>query len=597
MNYFKLFSCLLFHQFACKESELTNISLSNIKTNKGVYETGETVSLATFSLKNKGEESLSILGISAKVIRFATPDRVEYNISLSKEITIDAGEDYDIPTRELFKIPSSLAKDSYGVYITINPVSGSKKVYYTTFFRVGDAKTQVNYQIEKEIYQSFPVFKLKNGLSAEYAVQKSAASFVSGIAHSWFTPLAPIASTPDFLERSLNKTVIFYDETIGASTPVKTVLIAPGSPGVPYLARAMNALVLPLHYLVGCSTVKEARTILKHANSQGHSVYGTLGYDYSISNNTGVAWIKMLALPRQYIDFIKRHQVKNVILLGHAGVNDGETIARKVHDSTTKIYDEGALHLMHFSGSASEGYLKQTIRDFEQTILDPKVRIADWEAGIISEQIDGIIKGLKTRTSVTSITTITANKGVSLWNLGTYVSLALIYKNKGVFSKGGDPVRGISLNPYLIAHPTAESWFGYVPFLYWQGTSPSYQYNSALNTTVRNAIQSYFPAISFDKLNFWVNSTANFGGVDQAKKMVDFLRGKGFKVIHNDYDAKEVFDISDGMNAPVEKRLKKIVDAVSSTAYKRWNESLQHLTPEDLKDIGQKFSDIVVRQR
>lgn len=569
----------------------TEIEIGYVQTNKGSYAFDEVVHLHAFAIKNTSETKVSISKVIARIKKVNEVNFLQ-EIVLSDPLEIEVGKEHQIGGSELMTIPASFDEAAYEIIIKIVFSDTSSREFYKSFFRLVSDETNTTYHIARDDYQTLPIFKLKNGLSAEYAVQKSAAAFVSGISHSWETPLQPILSTPDFLERSINKTVDFYSELIGNSTEVETVIIAPGIPGIPYLAKSMNALVLPLHYLVGAGTVKEARGILDHANANGYSAYGTLGYDYSISTTTGVAWIKLLDLPKQYKQFILDHQVKNVVLCGHTGINDGETVARKVSDELQK-YEKGSLYLMHFSGSASEGYLKQVIRDFNSTPLEPKEKIADWEAGITTEQLDAFSNSLLNETNV-SVTSVTANDGVHLWNMGTYSSLALIHKNKAIFEDDGPAVRGVSLNPYLIAHPSYESWIRFVPFLYWQGFSAEYQYNNSLNTKIKSAINAYFPEIVFENLDFWVNSTNNFGGFNHGVEMVNFLKSKGLSVRNNDLSANEVWNISDGMNAPVEIRSENLLNDVSPLGYLNWNARLNYLKPEDLKDISNRFPEIKV---
>ena len=569
------------------------LSFSYVHTDKGLYSTNEKVSLSAFLLKNKGSVEMSISKVT-----IATASLSDLKNQLSEKVLVNdkliaPGKTIEIGVNDIVSDNTSVALGVYGVFANITFSDGSKKKEYLTFFRIGDDKTQTNYQIEQQEYQGLPIFTLKNGLSAEYAVQKSAANFVSGISHSWYMPLVPIASTPDFLERSLDYTVDFYNSTIGETTPIETVIIGTGIPGVPYVAMAMNALVFPLHFLVGSGTVKEAQTILEHANENGYTSYGTLGYDYSISTDVGVAWIKLLDLPLQYKKFIIDHQVKNVVLYGQSGINDGETLSRKVSDKRVK-YEARSLYLMNFSGNASEGYLKQVIGDFNETDLDEKSKIADWEAGIISEQIQSFSTAIKTSTSVVnSIISVTAEDGVHLWNMGTYVSLAFLKKNKD-FSGNGLPIEGISLNPYLIAHPAFESYIRYIPFLYWQGFSPEFQYNNWLGTKIKAAIHSYFPDIVFEDLKFWVNSTKNFGGLKQGNSMADLLLGKGLLVQKNNFNKDEVWNLDDGINSPSEVRSSQLLRSISAEAYKNWNEQLQYLNPQDLIDISKIFPEIKI---
>ncbi len=559
----------------------TNIEIGYLETEKGDYNVGEQINLNTFKITNVSTTAVSISSVIVRIKDFST-NAILHDFETVSDLKIEIGKEQDINSNTVFTIPGNFQKKSYGVYIRVIFSNGTARELYKTFFRVVDAQTLTTYRIDKEDYNGLPVFKLRGGLSAEYAVQKSAATFVSGISHTWTTPIETIASTPDFLERSINNTISFYNDAIGSTTPIETVILATGIPGVQYLARNMKAVVLPLHYLVASGTVKEAQTILEQANNSGYSTYGTIGHDFSITNTQSVGWIKLLDVPEQYKKFINNHQVQNVILLGHTGTNDGETSAQKVTDARNE-YEAGSLYLMRFAGDASDGYLKQILSDYNTTRLSAVTKIADWEAGIIPEQIDNFTNTLKTETSV-SITSITADDGVHLWNIGTYTSLSLMQKNKSIFEVDGPVLRGVSTNQYLLGNPSYESYIRYVPFLYFAGISAEFQYDNWLNTKIKSAINSYFPDIVFEDLTFWTNDAA----------MDVLLKSKGLTVRSSNYQEGQLWDISNGLNSLTEVRAVDILHNRTSSEYKNWNQSLQYLNINDLKDISSKFPEIKV---
>ncbi|MCF7567979.1 hypothetical protein L3X37_06310 [Sabulilitoribacter arenilitoris] len=561
----------------------TDTEVSFLQTTKGTYISGEQVDLSAFSIKNTSSTLVKIAEVSVRIRNFNDNKIINESIVSSEEIEIPINESYQMAGKMVFTIPQSLEKKSYAIHIKLKFEDGTLKESYKTFFRVIDVNTLTTYKIDKEDYQGLPVFKLRGGLSAEYAIQKSAATFVSGISHSWTSPIEIVESTPDFLEHSINKTINFYDETIGTTTPVETVIISTGIPGVQYLARNMKGIVLPLHFLVASGTVKEAQTILEQANNSGYSVYGTIGHDFSITNTQSVGWIKLLDLPNQYKKFINDHQVKNVILLGHTGTNDGETEAQKVADTRNK-YEQGSLYLMRFQGDTSDGYLKQILSDYNTTRLSSITKVADWEAGIISEQIDNFSTMLKAETRV-SVTSVTANDGVHLWNLGTYTSLALAKKNQSIFEVGGPAIRGISTNQYLLGNPGYENYIRYVPFLYFAAFSTEFQYNNWLSTKIKSAVNSYFPDIVFEDLTFWTNRA----------DMDVLLRSKGLTVRSSNYQEGQVWNLSNGINSLTEVRAEDILTTTTPLAYKNWSESLQYLDLDDIEDISNRFPEIKVK--
>lgn len=561
----------------------TSFEIGFIKTDKGIYDKGEEVWLQDFFIRNTSTTSDTDISSVFVLIKDFESNEILHEFEQETNVKIEKGKEYTFKSIPIFSIPANFKSQSYAISIRITFSSGKKRELYKTFFRVKDSKSLLTYKIEEENYSGLPVFKLRGGLSAEYAVQKSISSLVSGISHSWYTPIATVDSSPDFLELSIKNTISTYNEAIGPTAPIETVIISTGIPGVQYLARNMKAAVLPLHFLVSSNTIKETQTILEQANNSGYSAYGTLGHDFSITNAKAVGWIKLLDLPKEYKDFISQHQVKNVIVLGHTGSDDGETAARKVIDTRNK-YQEGVLYLMRFSGDASDGYLKQILDDYDPYLLSPVTKIADWEAGIIDDQINNFSASINNGTTAKT-TTITAIDGVHLWNLGTFSSLALIKKNKSTFELGGPAVRGVSLNPYLKGHPSYESWIRYVPFLYFGAFSDEFQYDNWLNTKIRDAIKYYFPNIVFENLTFWVN---------HRESMASLLESKGLTVRRNDYSIHEMWDLSDGVNSLSEIRAADIVSKTTSTNYKNWNDNLKYLDINDLKNISIQFPEIVI---
>ena len=100
----------------------------------------------------------------------------------------------------------------------------------------------------------------------------------------------PVAPTPEFLQRSVRKTVELYNSEIGAATKIKRVVVGTGIASVSYFATMMGAAYLPIHYLVSANSASEVQAILDYSNQNGYASYATLGYDGSMPG-VGVAWI------------------------------------------------------------------------------------------------------------------------------------------------------------------------------------------------------------------------------------------------------------------------------------------------------------------
>ena len=574
------------------------IQVTRTFTNKTLYAPSEGIELGSFTIKNNSGRNITIDSIILR-IGVAHTNGV-YVVSQNIEPSAYALETNDqvvIPERKIISPKHGLASNSYLVHADLVlkvPEDGRSfkqvQTAYLTFFRIAENADDLTYTIASSEHESLPVFTLHGGLSAEYTAQKAAASLAGGISHSWNIPKpgmgpAPIKSTPDFLQRSLQNTVDFYDNTFGSNQVFETVIISTGIPSGAYLARAVNAPVLPIHFLVGAHTMKEVQTMLDYSETQGTKAYATIGHDYSLSNNMAVAWIKLLTLPAQYQQFLIDHQVQNVIFHGALGLG-GESAAKKLADEN-EHYGAGSIYIMHFAGSDSETYLKQTIRDFDRNKLGARINIADWEAGVIDPQVDEMSASIKEQTSVETVELVTTHDAIELWNMGTYMMLHLLKKNNL-------HLKGVSLNPYLIGHPVFETYEGYVPFLYWQGFDPQFHIDNRFNTVIQNAVKHYYPDTTFHELSCWINSTQNFGGTAQGINMSNTLKQNGYEnIIDNNYVTGEEWLPSDGMESSVEVRTERLLQA-GVEEVQQWNEGLRFLTIDDLRDIANTWPDILV---
>lgn len=577
----------------------------NCKTQKGSYFIGDKVNLS-FTISNSSSSSIKIKSIKAKIQNLNHPNGFINEISLEHNLIITGKNKYQLSNSEIWTVPANVAKDPYGVFIEYVLDNGHTEMTYQTFFHVVDTNMITTFQIQRFSYHGLPVFSLDGGMSAEYAVEKSGANLASGISDSWKVNAHAsgpnhVYATPEFLQNSVRQTVNFYNSILGSSTSVESVIISTGIPSVPYLSSAMKAPVLPLHFLVSANTVKEVQSVLNYSNAKGYSSYATLGYDASVPY--AVAWVKLLDIPKEYIDFLIQHKVKNVILLGATAATGGEATAKKViSDTRTDLnkYSVGSLYILYPQGGidADSIAIMEKIKDFNEIKTQVNfTRVADWESGIIPEQVKNFSEKIKRKTAIKNIQFITALDDGELYNLATYVSLAFIYKNKNAFTtNGSSPINGVALNPYLLSDPLYENRFKYIPLVYWQG-NPLHSIIDNLDKVVKPAISSYFPESMYADLNFWINSSVNFGGPEKAMAIKNALLANGFKNIkENDYSFDEVWDPKDGMDAPCEVRAKELIDFSSAQALKNWNTNLLPLSPDDLVDLSHRFSKILIKR-
>jgi hypothetical protein len=582
------------------------IIISKCYTQKGYYLINEIVNIS-FDVTNTTSSSITLTEIRVYLKDISNLGATfTLTVTIANNVTIAAGGKYSVVNAAIWTVPSYALQDAYGAYIGATFQNGSTFTNsYLTFFRVMDQTKLNTYKITNSTYNGLSIQALDGGLSAEYAVGKAAEVLSDGVAHSWFTSASgsgpnSVYSTSNFLDLAVNTTVNYYNQTFGATTAFNTVVISTGVASIPYLSRVMKAPVLPLHFLVSANTVKEIIAILSfNSELKNYSSYCTLGYDGSIT--MAVAWIKLLAIPQQYIDFLTQHQVQNIVFAGTYGANGGgENTAKKIvyNNNPNTGYNNGDLFLMFPGGGTSSDltnlYNKIVdLHDYDNQIETNYRQISDWESGLVDEQINSFVSSIKSKTSVINIRRISAPDSLTMYNLATYLTLTFMKKNQTIFTASGPAVLGVVMNPYLLAHPTYETKIQYIPMLFWQGNSGSSGVTRLVNQIQQN-ISTYFPTVNFTGLNFWINTSQNFGGY-QAASIQSALQAQGLtNITMNDNTKDEVWNSADGMNAICEKVATAITKYSSPSAYKTWDNSLTILNAADLDALATRHTDITV---
>jgi hypothetical protein len=482
----------------------------------------------------------------------------------------------------IWTVPQGTDSDAFGVYLSYSTDSGEVGPLYASFFRVVSASTLTTYQISTSVYQQLPVFRLDGGMSAEYLVEKSLEDLQAADAQSWNVSQPgggpnPVYATPEFLQLAVQQTVNIYDQQFGDASAINTVILSTGIPSMPYLAAAMKAPILPLHFLAAVNTEKEVQTIMDYSTQHGLSCYATLGYDLSVT--PAVAWINLLDLPDAYRQFLIRHHVQRVILAGQSPSPGGETEARQVLNGCNGLYQEGSIYLLYPGNTSDDGStLAARIVDLNQINLSPNLmQITDWESGITPGQISNFGKSVHASTGL-DFWVLTSTDLLSLYDLATYCYI-------GLFQRNNWSVNGIAMNPYLLGHPGYEAWKGFIPLVYWQGNSTNSTL-ARLTGTAEQGIVHAFPGVSLQHLVVWVNSARNFGGADSAASLVAGLESRGLALIRvNDYELDEIWEPSPEMNSICETVAVDLTAGSALTTYRNWYSSWQPLDIQGLTAV------------
>jgi len=582
----------------------TGIGMGELSLDRETYQRGEQV-LLSYKIRNRSTQAQALENVTVLIKKLWEPSSVPLiETEISEIISVKPSESWEYESQAIWSIPVDASSGAYGVFVSYVKKGIPKRTEYQTFFRVLDEGMLTCFEVLQQRWQDeFPIFLLNGGMSAEFSVQKAAETLGAGVSHTWFVSSygsgpQPVYATPSFLDESVNYTVEFYDRVLGKDTPFETVIVAPGVSSLPYLSNSMRAPVLPLQFLVSVDSMKEVESVLDGAEEDGYSAFTTVGHDGSVLN--GVAWIKLLDLPKPYRDFIGSHKVKNIVLMGCTGTIGGETKARRVVTSAKQIeYQPGSIYVMYPGTSPDdEATLQEKIKDLKEVSLEREfIQVADWESGITEEQITPCLRSARKLDSVQDLLVVTADDTINLYNLGTYVTAAFIHKNREVIEETGEPIAGIVLNPYLISNPIHEARLNYIPLIYWQGV-PAQWTVDRVTSVAHRAIKAFFPDADFSQLKIHLNSSNNCGGKFFSTPLKETLITEGFADIReNDYSLDEVWNPADGMDAPCERLASELSATLSGPALASWSKRLRALTPEDLLELSKKFPEFTVNRR
>jgi hypothetical protein len=555
-------------------------------TDQSGYRPGETVSVS-FRLLNPAAEPLQIKEAVLEIRDLS--DRtfpVVFRKTVASGLTLPAKNGQTFKLEGGYRIPAGTPPaKAYGITVDCRLDKQADRRLAVSFFRVVDDTTLVTYDIRRSQYQGLEIFELTGGMSAEYAVQKSLATLGCGISHGWHGRQGgpePVLSTPDFLQRSLRRTVGLYNGLIGEKTKVKTVIIGPGVPSVPYLATTMSAVYLPIHFLVSANSEFEIQSIVDQANGAGYSAYAVFGYDGSMPG-VGVAWIKLLDLPAEYKKFIEDHQVEDVILYGVGEKVIGETCAQRVlAGKAAKAGDPGTVDILftHYGSARDKKALADRIYDFDSLKLAEPRQIADWESGISSRQIAGFAASIKAATKARPCSITAEGDMIHLYDIAAGLAVKYIRKNEAALKP--PYVKGVVFNEYLVSHPQYEIQAGLVPLLYWQFVPAKATVNRCFGP-LKQAVARDYPEVAarWQFQTCFMNS--NYGREELKKELI--AKGIDPAGIAIREPGGDVWNPGNGMNAPCEKFAEAIVNGPGAATYRANMGALTPLTISEVQAI------------
>lgn len=601
--------------FACKNEEIFDAGFKSvtpkveeISLNTNSLRTGETLNVG-FKLKNETKYPISIKSITAIVENLYENNKELGNKVIASNIIIEPGEiSESISAEEIFEAtgditPSSFCKLSFKLDLE----DGVTSKIDGTYFRVIGEESLIVYDIMKEDYNGIPIYKQKGDMSAAFAVTKSLTALHNGMSGTMLSQpeggTYPVYATPEFLIKSVQKTVDLYNQEIGENTEIENVVIGTGLSSVGHLVSAMKAAFLPIHFLVSANCTKEIKDIMAYSTEKGYPCYATFGYDGSMPR-VGVAWIKLLSLPEEYKKFIIDHKVKNVIIYGDAETTGGETFARKVlnHNETSDGYKDNDLYILYtqYGSDADISAIKQRIYDYDDLILGEGHNIADWEAGVIDIQRTNFAKAINETTSAKVVSIMSpSGKNLSMYNIAPFSTMKFMEKNNIKPS-------GFIFNEYLTCHPQYEIYKGWIPLLYWQ-FNPAIDIVNRLYSDLSNGMNRYFQRGYTDENSFYnINSeytyylSSNF----RRYELKDVLINKGVNesniIIRQSEDKWNPSDDNEDEEylGQINKKIGAVeeftYDIVNNIGFENYKNSVNKLSPlniEDLHEMAQTMND------
>jgi hypothetical protein len=536
------------------------------------------------TLTNTGKTTVRLSRVTAATAGLTDPLASQGSIVLANTISLRP-EESRLITGAVQAITTATVSGAYAVYVGY--MADIPRMAIASFFRAGASGELTTAVTRRFSYKKIPVYALDGGLSTEFNIEKSAESLTAGVSHSWYLQEGgvgepPVWGTPHFLRDSIRTTVDFYDDVLGRRSEIDTVIVGIFSDG--HIPRALGAVWLPAHFLVTTTTLQEVASMLDQSAVDGYPATATSGPDGSVPGYVA-SWINFTNMPAEYAEFIKRHNVKNVVLVG----GDGQPAWGAVSGGVNQVLRDGTVHSSRKPGDIivlpALGPLDAWAKDYADWPISDAVDAADWEVAFVKEAIPGIAAGAKAAGA--RVTLVAGDGNEDMFEIESAATLAFMKKNERVFTNDGkqSAIQGIVTNTYLLSHPFYESRIGYVPF-YLGSFTLADSVDVRLMQHLSAYIEHYFGPMDITKLPLWFDAARDMDAVDTVPTFVPYLKQKGFSVWTLDYSGDEVWDPTDGMNAPVELIAQRLAALSSAANLRAWNDSLAPIDIADLHELA-----------
>ena len=298
--------------------------------------------------------------------------------------------------------------------------------------------------------------EVHGGLSAEIIFGRSISHKRNIIYRGWVNK-SPSGS-PNFIKDSVEYIVSELKKLVNVTA--KYAIIGSGLDCVSYMCDLMDYIYLPIQFLVEAHNIDGLKLMLENADKSGIKCYASI-INSKIYPTSVVAYIKLLEIPKIYIDYLEQVRINRVLCIGiynRLGLNTCKIRQYTDSDSPRQFIQSKNIYLYYPNENYGGRHIDDTVYSDKieninmSHIKDTASYMCDWEYGV-----DNIGEFL-----------IPFNgKGYVIYSDNITKMNILAYHITYQFMHNNDITPcGFVLNTSLIGNPFYEAIHGYYTYIY-----------------------------------------------------------------------------------------------------------------------------------
>ena len=299
--------------------------------------------------------------------------------------------------------------------------------------------------------------EVHGGLSSEIIFGKTIANKRNVIYRGWLNK-SP-AGNPNFVSDSIDYVVNELKKVMNMKS--KYAITGPGLDCVSYMCDLMDCVYLPTQFMVEVHNIDGLKLMLENADKSGIKCYASI-MNSEIYQSNAVAYIKLMEIPKVYIDYLDSVNINRIICIGlYNRVGDCDKCkVRQYTDSDEPMQSLKPTNIYVYYPHENNGgrqiddrYYSSKIENINMSNMkDTASYMCDWEYGF--DNIPEFLINYDKKGYV-----FYADKKV-IFNL-------LIYHLTHQFMHNNDVTpTGFVLNVTLIGNPFYEAINGYYSYVY-----------------------------------------------------------------------------------------------------------------------------------